>query len=209
MRSSAVLIAGVAFWLLRPAPKTMVATPTVAVMPFDPLGDGEDLRVFGDAVAEQIFGTLSDNQVQAISRAASATLRGADRDEAAERLGAAFIVDGTVTHGDAGLHVTVHLDHVPTHVTLWTGAFDQDGADQTALQTQVAAKIVDVIRAAEQAHLPGRAPDQRRRAFRLHRGVDACAHDAGTAASASGAGSLPRRPIAQAPTFRWAIPASR
>jgi TolB-like protein/DNA-binding winged helix-turn-helix (wHTH) protein/tetratricopeptide (TPR) repeat protein len=144
---------GFAFVFLRPVPApTAPNAPTVAVLPFDALGSQDDLRVFGDAVAEQIIGVLSDNQVQSISRAASAGLRGANRDAAATSLGAAFIVDGTVTHGDAGLHVTVHLDHVATHATLWTATFDQKGADATMLQTQVAAPIVDAIRSALRAH---------------------------------------------------------
>jgi DNA-binding winged helix-turn-helix (wHTH) protein/TolB-like protein len=142
---------GLAFWYLRSAPAPANA-PIVAVLPFDPLGSQEDLRVFGDAVAEQIIGVLSDNQVQPISRAASTGLRGPNRDAAAASLGAAFIVDGTVTRGEAGLHVTVHLDHVATHVTLWTATFDQKLADASTLQVQVAAPIVDAIRSALRAH---------------------------------------------------------
>ena len=147
----AVILCGgaIALWLTRPAaPTGPAASPRIAVVPFDALGSQEDLRVFGDGVSEQILGVLGDNQVQSVSRFASAALRGPNRDAAAGDLGAQFIVDGTVAHGDAGLHVTVHLDHVATHVTLWTASFDQASADPTTLQAQVAAKIVDVVKAA-------------------------------------------------------------
>jgi len=149
--AAVVILAGIAIavWLTRPAaPIGPAAAPRIAVVPFDALGSQEDLRVFGDGVSEQILGVLGDNQVQSVSRFASVALRGPDRDAAAGDLGAQFIVDGTVAHGDAGLHVTVHLDHVATHVTLWTASFDQASADPPTLQAQVAAKIVDVVKAA-------------------------------------------------------------
>ena len=99
----------------------------VVVLPFDTLGSGQELRVFGDAVAEQIVSVLNDNQVQTVSRAASAALRGPGRDGAAMKLGADFILDGTVQRGDAGLRVTVHIDHASTHATLWTASFRSGG----------------------------------------------------------------------------------
>ena len=120
----------------------------VAVLPLQPLGSAEDARVFGAAVTDQIVGVMSENQVQAVSRDEIGNLRGTGRDEAAEKLGADFILDGTVQHTPQGLSVIVHLDRASSHTTLWTGSFDQAGLDPVALQSQVAARVVDEIKGA-------------------------------------------------------------
>lgn len=142
---AAILIAAGAadYFLTRPAP-----LDRVAVLPLQPLGPEEDARVFGAAVTEQIVGVLNENQVQAVAQGEVAILRGPGRDDAAEKLGADFVLDGTVQHTPGGLKVTVHLDRASSHTTLWTGTFDQDGLDTAGLQSQVAARVVDEIKGA-------------------------------------------------------------
>jgi TolB-like protein/DNA-binding winged helix-turn-helix (wHTH) protein/Flp pilus assembly protein TadD len=122
----------------------------VAVLPFEALS-GRDITPFADALTEQIISVLNDNQVQAVSRAQTATLRGPERDRSARSLGADFILDGTIARTAKGLRITVHLDHASTHATLWSESFDQDGADPVGLQSQVAARVVDEIKAALKA----------------------------------------------------------
>jgi TolB-like protein/Tfp pilus assembly protein PilF len=148
---------GVSIWRLWHSPTFVMVAPRferVAVLPLEALSSQEDVRFFGDAVSEQMIGVLNDNQVQTVSRADSAALRGPGRDEAAGKLGAEFILDGTVQRGDAGLRVTVHLDHALTHATVWTESFDQAGEDLLAFQAQVAAKAVDKIKVALDARKP-------------------------------------------------------
>lgn len=152
-----LLVAGGAYWWSRPSDMRVAQEPhldRVAVLPFDTLSAEEDVRFFGDAVAEQMIGVLNDNQVQTVSRADSAALRGAGRDDALRKLGAEFILDGTVQRTAAGLRVTAHIEHASTHVTLWTESFDQAGEDSLALQAQVAAKAVDKIKVALEARGP-------------------------------------------------------
>jgi len=152
-----LLVAGGAYWWSRPSDMRVAQGPhldRVAVLPFDTLSTEQDVRFFGDAVAEQMIGVLNDNQVQTVSRDDSAALRGAGRDEALRKLGAEFILDGTVQRTAAGLRVTAHIEHASTHVTLWTESFDQAGEDSLALQAQVAAKAVDKIKVALEARGP-------------------------------------------------------
>lgn len=138
-----VAVTSANLWLSRPAPLNRVA-----VLPLQPLGPGDDARVFGTAVADQIVSVLNENQVQAVAQGEIANLRGAGRDDAAQSLGADFILDGTVQHTPQGLRVIVHLDRASSHTTLWTGTFEQSGIDPTSLQSQVAARVVDEIKAA-------------------------------------------------------------
>ncbi len=123
----------------------------VAVLPFEMLGGNGDARSFADTISEQIVATLNDTQVQAVSREDAKTLSGTDRDDAAAKLGVEFIVNGSVQSGDKGLHVTVHLDHVSTHATVWTASYDQNGLAASEFQAQIAAKAAGVARAAIQA----------------------------------------------------------
>lgn len=138
---TAVLAAGFHFWPSEPLNR-------VAVLPLQLLDKGDDARVFGTAVAEEIVGVLNENQMQAVSRDQIANLRGAGRDSAAKKLGADFILDGSVQHTSNGLSVMVHLDRASSHTTVWTGTFDQAGLDLVSLQNLVAARVVDEIQAA-------------------------------------------------------------
>jgi DNA-binding winged helix-turn-helix (wHTH) protein/TolB-like protein/Tfp pilus assembly protein PilF len=146
-----VLIAAVTsanLWLSHPEP-----LDRVAVLPLQPLGGGDNARVFGTALADQIVGVLNENQVQAVAQGEIANLRRPGRDDAARKLGADFILDGTVQHTRQGLRVVVHLDRASSHATLWTATFEppETGSDPAGLQNQVAARVVDVIKAALQA----------------------------------------------------------
>ena len=50
--------------------------------------------------------------------------------------------------GDKGLHVTIHLDHVLTHATVWTANYDQQGLAASELQSQIAAATVGIAQSA-------------------------------------------------------------
>ncbi len=144
----AVAGAGVLFWQHnRPAASLSQPQPAasrVAVLPFEMLGGNGDARTFADTISEQIVATLNDNQVQTVSREDAKTLSGTDRDAGAAKLGVEFIVNGSVQSGDQGLHVTVHLDHVSTHATVWTASYDQKGQAASEFQAHIAAKAAGV-----------------------------------------------------------------
>src|SRR5262249_25780981 len=67
------------------------------------------------------------------------------------KLGVEFILNGSVQSGDQGLHVTVHIDHVSTHATVWTASYDQKGLKASEFQAQIAANAAGVASAAIRA----------------------------------------------------------
>jgi TolB-like protein len=148
-------VAGGLFWQhTRPAASMSQPQPAasrVAVLPFEMLGGNGDARTFADTISEQIVATLNDTQVQAVSREDAKTLSGTDRDDAAAKLGVEFILNGSVQSSDKGLHVTVHLDHVLTHATVWTASYDQQGLAAPEFQSKIAAKAASVAGNAIQA----------------------------------------------------------
>ncbi|GEM_PF-5775562 len=119
----------------------------VAVIPFEVLSGGSEAQIFGSAASEQIIAVLNNNHIQTLSRTDAASLTGAGRDAGALKLGAEFIVSGTVTKDDT-LHVTVHLDHATTHATIWSAVFDQAGPKDVAFQSRLASSVVDQVTAA-------------------------------------------------------------
>ena len=147
------LAAGGLLWQhARPAAAPPQPTASrVAVLPFEMLGGNGEARTFADTISEQVVATLNDTQVQAVSREDAKTLSGTDRDGAAAKLGVEFIVNGSVESGDKGLHVTIHLDHVLTHATVWTASYDQDGLAASEFQAKIAAKAASVAGNAIQA----------------------------------------------------------
>jgi TolB-like protein len=153
---TAVVVGGLFWQHTRPpaSPPQTQSQPKasrVAVLPFEMLSGNGDARTFADTISEQIVATLNDTQVQAVSREDAKTLSGTDRDDAAAKLGVEFIVNGSVQSGDQGLHITVHLDHVLTHATVWTASYDQKGVAAPKFQSQIAAKAAGVARSAIQA----------------------------------------------------------
>lgn len=151
------LAAGGLFWqhtrqTASPAQTQAQAQPSrIAVLPFEMLGGKDDARSFADTISEQIVATLNDAQVQTVSREDAKALRGTDRDAAAMKLGVEFIVNGSVQSGDKGLHVTVHLDHVSTHATVWTANYDQKGLGASEFQSQIAADALVIAHSAMRA----------------------------------------------------------
>jgi DNA-binding winged helix-turn-helix (wHTH) protein/TolB-like protein len=153
-----VAASALASWLLWPA-KT--AGISVAVLPFDTLDSNGAARVFGKAVAEQIVVALNNVQVRTVARDDAAALSGASRDAAAMKLGAEFILNGSVQSGEKGLHVTAHLNHASTHATVWTASYDQNGVGALEFQWQIAAIISEVVQRALSARRddPGEMDD--------------------------------------------------
>jgi TolB-like protein len=155
--ASAAMVMAVAaaalFWMhpKPPSPPPLPVTTRIAVLPFDTLDSKADADGFGKAVAEQIITTLNDIQVPTVSREDTASIGGADRDTAAMKNGAEFILSGSVQSGDKGLRVTVHLDHASTHATVWTKSYDQGSTEPLEFQAQIAASASDVAQNALKA----------------------------------------------------------
>jgi DNA-binding winged helix-turn-helix (wHTH) protein/TolB-like protein len=141
-----IAVAAPGLWLFRDrlpwTPKPSEAR--VAVLPFDTIGPGKELRGVADGLLNEIVNQLSNSQIQVVSPAESKALRGGDT-EAINRLGADLVLDGTVQGDGKAIGVRVRLDDVREHVVLWSGK-SQGQADATeALEASVAAQAADVL----------------------------------------------------------------
>ncbi len=141
-----VALAAPGLWLLRDrlpwTPKLSEAR--VAVLPFDTIGPGRELRGVANGLLDEIVSELSDSQIQTVSSTESKALRGRDA-EAIDRLGADMVLDGTVQGRGKAIDVRVHLDDVREHVVLWSGEFHGSADATEALEARAAARAAEVL----------------------------------------------------------------
>jgi TolB-like protein/Tfp pilus assembly protein PilF len=129
--------------------------PSIAIMPFDNLGDASD-AYFADGVVEEITSTLSRiRDFFVIARQSTFTFKGrfVDVREVGRELGVAYVVEGTVRRGGDRLRISVQLVDAVTRAQLWSdryeGAATEIFAFQDQIATQVAGALTPAIRHAE------------------------------------------------------------
>ncbi len=151
LAASVMVLAAAGLWLLRDRLPWVPASREgrIAVLPFDTIGSGKELRGIANGVADEIVSQLSDAQVQAVSSAESKTLQGADPAEAISRLGADMMLEGTVQGEGKTVGVRVHLDDVREHVVLWSNEFHGSADAPEALEAEVAAQSAEVLYSAK------------------------------------------------------------
>jgi DNA-binding winged helix-turn-helix (wHTH) protein/TolB-like protein len=144
---SVIAVAAAGLWLVRdrvpwvPKPSEV----RVAVLPFDTIGPGKELRGLANGLADEIVNQLSDKQIQAVSPTESKALRGGDAAEAIDRLGADTMLEGTVQSEGKTIDVRLHLDDVREHMVLWSGEFHGPADATEALETRAAARAAEVL----------------------------------------------------------------
>lgn len=134
------LLAGLAVWLLRPAPEPDGPT-RVAVLAFEDLSVGEDRGYLSDGIAEGIITELARYpELAVIARNSSFSFRGAaiDVTEIADRLRADFVVEGSVQKSADRLRVTVQLINGRDGAHQWAHEFNSELDNYFEVQSRVA-----------------------------------------------------------------------
>ena len=149
---------GGGLWLLRdrisPEPQGSTTAIKIAVVPFQTLSSGQDVRYFADSLQDEIVGVLSGIQITPVSRGMSTTLRSPGARQAIDRLGARLLLDGTVRSDGDTMHVRVHLDDPRAQVTLWSREFDAPVKDASVLQSRVAHRMIAILACSREALQP-------------------------------------------------------
>jgi DNA-binding SARP family transcriptional activator/TolB-like protein/Tfp pilus assembly protein PilF len=128
-----------AWWLFRSA--ATAASPSVAVLPFNQLGEershvaagmsDEILNMLGKQGRFRVIGRMSAEQV------------GESRDPLAiaRKLGISHLLDGSVTSAGGKLIVIANLIRVDDGTQLWSEKYESDRKDVIALQTNIAGAV--------------------------------------------------------------------
>jgi adenylate cyclase len=128
-----------------------VVKPSIAVLPFANMSGDAEQEFFVDGLTEDIITELSRrHELFVISRNSTFVYKGqaVNLREVAEKLGAQYLVEGSVRKAGNRLRVTVQLIDTANDTHIWAEKYDRTLDDVFAIQDEVTGAIV--------ATLPGR-----------------------------------------------------
>jgi adenylate cyclase len=190
-------------------PKRSVSKPSIVVLPFNNMSGDPDQEFFADGLTEDILTELSRrHELFVISRNSSFVYknRAVNVREVAEKLGAQYLVEGSVRKIGDRVRVTVQLIDAANAAHIWADKYDRRLDDIFAIQDEITAAIA--------ATLPGRVEaaqrDQLGRTKPANMAAYECAlaakvlHHRGTVADNTQAQSLIDRAVALDPGYAHA-----
>jgi adenylate cyclase len=136
-------------------------TPSIAVMAFENLAGDED-RYFTDGMSEDITTGLSCfGSLEVIARQSTFRLRDSELSvrQIGERLGARYIVQGSVRRAQGRVRINVQLVDATTERHVWAQRFDHEVEDIFLVQDEVVSTLVSTLAGRVEA---ARAADVRR-----------------------------------------------
>ncbi len=121
----------------------------VAVLPFKSSGDGE-MESFADGLGEEITTGLSRfRYLSVVASASAARLKGETGDERAlgAKLGARYVLEGSIRKGGPAIRVSAQLIDAQTGAQLWAETYNRDLQTSSifAVQDDVAARMVATV----------------------------------------------------------------
>lgn len=126
------------------APRSAVATHTIAVLPFANLSADQENEYFSDGITDELIVTLGQVRgLRVVSRTSAFAFKnkGVDVREVGQRLGAVAVVEGSVRRSGRALRVTAQLVDAETGYYLWSETYRRDLADVFAIQEEIARAI--------------------------------------------------------------------
>jgi TolB-like protein len=122
--------------------------PSIAVLPFQNLGDDIAQGYFVDGIVEDITIGLSQfSQLFVVARSSSFTYKGLNVDvkQIGQELGVRYVLEGSIRKAAGQLRITVQLINTLTAVQLWAAHFDGALDQVFDLQDQVTSGVVGII----------------------------------------------------------------
>jgi TolB-like protein len=119
--------------------------PSIAVLPFDNMSEEPDQDYFSDGLTQDIITALAAwNVFPVIGRNSTFTFKGqtATATEVSEKLGARYILEGSVRKVDERIRITAQLLDGKTGHHLWAHRYDRNLEDVFALQDEITRAIV-------------------------------------------------------------------
>lgn len=126
--------------------------PSIAVLPFQPLGMSSGLAILGEAIPHEIIQALSRLRwLAVIARGSSFQFRRAvDLDLVATALAARYVLSGIVESPDGNVAVTLELTDTDSREILWADRLLAPVDETDDLRARIVAHLV----AALEAHIP-------------------------------------------------------
>lgn len=144
-----VVSAATGFFLL-PRVAAHKVDKSIAVLPFENLSDEKENAYFADGVQDDVLTNLSKiGDLRVISRTSVMQYRGRPTNlrDIGKALGVSNILEGSVRRSGNRVRVNVQLIDANTDEHLWANDYDGDVTDVFALQSDLARKIADQLKA--------------------------------------------------------------
>lgn len=145
--------------------KRSVSKPSIVVLPFNNMSGDPDQEFFADGLTEDILTELSRrHELFVISRNSSFVYknRAVNVREVAEKLGAQYLVEGSVRKIGDRVRVTVQLIDAASDGHIWADKYDRKLDDIFAIQDEITAAIAATlpgrVEAAQRDHLARTKP---------------------------------------------------
>ncbi|PDS98088.1 adenylate/guanylate cyclase domain-containing protein [Rhizobium sp. S9] len=122
--------------------------PAIAVLPFENISGDPGQAYFSDGMTEDIITELARfSELMVIARSSSFALRGrtADPREIGRRLGAGYIVEGSVRRAGDRVRIAVQLVETEDGTHLWADRHDRLLEDIFVVQEEIARSIVAMV----------------------------------------------------------------
>jgi TolB-like protein/tRNA A-37 threonylcarbamoyl transferase component Bud32/Tfp pilus assembly protein PilF len=143
------LVAGAIMW--KGGAASPLATTGIAVLPFESLSADKEDAIFADGVQDDILTKLASiRDLRVISRTSVMRYRGKRNiREIGKVLGVSHILEGDVSRsrGSPHVHLKARLIDTRTGAVIWAEEYDRDLNGLFAVQSQVAQKVADRLRA--------------------------------------------------------------
>jgi adenylate cyclase len=130
------------------SPPPLPDKPSIAVLPFQNMSGDPEQEYFADGMVEEIITALSRFKwLFVIARNSSFTFKGkaVDIKEVGRRLGARYVLEGSVRKASGKVRITGQLIDAVTGAHMWADRFERDLTDIFALQDEVTVAVVSAI----------------------------------------------------------------
>ncbi|MEP6994705.1 MAG: hypothetical protein ABI968_09310, partial [Acidobacteriota bacterium] len=123
---------------------------SIAVLPFSDMSPAKDQDYLCEGMAEEVMNALvriDGMRVASRTSAFQAGRQGQDLAAIARALNVGHVLEGSVRTSGSRLRVTAQLTDIETGYQLWSQRFDREAADVFAVQDEIAAGVVDAVKA--------------------------------------------------------------
>jgi TolB-like protein/class 3 adenylate cyclase len=125
-----------------------VASPSIAVLPFDNLGGDEQSSRLADGMTEDVITDLARfKDLLVIARNSTMAYQGkpVDARQVAKELNVRYVLAGSIQHQADQLRVTVELIDAASGAQVWSQRWDRPAQDMFSVQAEIADKVAASI----------------------------------------------------------------
>lgn len=140
-------VAAIVVLSLNAAPATCART---AVFTLSTPTNDAPAQALASGIANEIVDAMSEMGLEPISRSETNESAGGGHLARAQSLHAAYALDGDVARDGDVVRVSVRLDDVNAHQTVWAQTFDRDAARMAGLRLEIATAAVNVLHCASE-----------------------------------------------------------